>query len=342
MTPQSTRLGIAVVAALLLSSCFPFTMAFPGPGAELPTVDGPEDFSLLSNTRGTLVWIDQLEDDQKLQVLAFPNLARSTIDLGREAQCVSGPDHQGRVVFLEPQGSSGYRLAVVDLRDGRIATFFEGQGEVQVGNGTFSLSPVGGLVALSVETHLGGSEFAPRELSVIDVADGTRRRIPGTIAFQRPWWFPDGRKLAISEPAPNPRFHITTLVDVETGARRRLHAGALLGVSTEGASVWIEEEGTVIRVDPDSGQVLDPKIELPGGRVGHGSWHQPVLLAGLANRSILYEGLPTTGTRQELVSGYMGPSAKYSVKLCDPPTQRFVTVLPYVWNPPISYGSCEL
>jgi hypothetical protein len=314
-------------------------------GKPLPTVDGPEDPSLLMGTHGTLVAVDGLEPTM-LQVVSLPRLDRRTVPLVGAALTISGPDAEGRVVYLERDHGdrkSWYRLRVVSLGTGGDSLLVQRWGSLNPSSAV-ALSPTGGQLAFTSSIDRGGYDYTPWMLEVIDIATGNSTQVEGAITQHHPLWFPDARHLAFVEWRDSDRSSITSIVDVQSGERRVLREGRTRamarGISADGHSVLFGEGDPLCRVDAATNRVLDDQLELPGllfrSADPTSSW---VVVADLGAGKVLYDGLPTTGTEQQLVSGY-SQGAKSTIKLCDTRTGAFVTVIPQVWGD-VSYGAFE-
>ena len=324
----------------ILPGCFLF---FWHEGRPLPTVDGPEDPSLLVGTLGTLVAVDWLEPDT-LQVIRLPGLERRTVPLVGDAETLTGPDAEGRVVYIDCDsfGPSEYRLRVVSLRTGDDAVLLERKGDLNPSS-SIALSPTGGQLAFTSSIDRGGYDYTPWMLELIDISTGHSTQIEGEIKQHHPLWFPDSQQLALVEWRDSDHFMVASILNVSSRERRVLREGQTYGmargVSADGHAVLFGDGGPMCRVDASTGRILDEPFGLIGAAYGDSPTNSWVLIADLGSDKILYDGLPTTGTQQQLVAGFRS-GAKWTVKLCDTHTGAFVTVIPQVWGE-VSYGAFD-
>jgi hypothetical protein len=321
-----------------------FFAQMPHSGRPLPTVDGPEDPAVLRGTRGTIVSVDSTGPTQ-LEVVSLPELRRRTLRLASGVLCVSGPDQEGRVVYLDREawGDHGHRptplIRVVSLVDGTESVLIERAGALNVSS-RIALAPVGGRIALVSSIDRGGYDFTPWVLEVIDLATGRTTAIPGEIAQHRPRWFPDGRRLAFVEWRSTTRTLVTSIIDLETSERRVVGDGMIRCVSSDGSSLLFGKANELRRIDVATGSELQTGLRLKGSLFHDADGEDWGLVADFGDGKVLYEGLPTTGTKQELVSGPCARAgAKWTVKLCDLSTGSFVTVVPRLFVGDVSYGS---
>jgi hypothetical protein len=339
--PQPLRLSCVVVSLAILSSCF------PTPGRLLPTIDGPEDASLRAHARGVCVYVDPLGSKNRLSVLDLPSGMERQLELRGEPLSLSGPARDAHVVYVDRIGKPGrpdptFTVSSVSLTDGSESVLHEEAGEILSERDVVcALAPSGTTIALIVAKHLGAFQFAEPELSLIDVASGGRRILEGPVSPSGLCWFPDERRLAIVGSRPGDKVRVTAILDLESGTRRVLCNGVVQTVSPDGASVLVAQGERLERVDVGSGTVVDSDVACAGNSSRWGEQRQ--LVVDLEGERMLCDGLPTTGTEQELVIGALGPgSAMWPIKLCEPKSGAFVTIIPHVWHgTPISFGVIE-
>ena len=326
MLPQSRSIVPAIV--FLCTACLDVG---PLPGPPLPTVDGPEDPTLLQGTSGTLVTVDR-EDDSHLSVIRLPSLERRAIDVVACALCISGPDDAGLVAYIQThydEGDSRYALRCVSLVDGSDTRILAREGRL-ASPSWVALAPTGGRAAFTSATEDDG-HYTPWVLEVVDLASRHVTRISGSIAQHQPCWFPDGRRLAFVEWRSEDRTSITSVLDVISGERRVVREAPErehFTVSSDGQSLFFESAKELCRVDPRSGAVVERDLHLPGGGSN---------LIHLGDHEFVYEGVPTTGVEQKLRAGFMWPM---DIKLGDAHSGAFVTVVPHLWGM-ATYGSFD-
>jgi hypothetical protein len=319
----------ASIALALCNACVLFDVG-PFPGDPLPTVDGPEEPAVLEGTSGTLVVFER-EDASHLRVLSLPALQERTIGVVGEAKCVSGPDDNGRVVYVQTKHGAGrwtYALRCVSLVDGADKLLLERNGELNVAC-EVALAPTGGLTAFTSSIDRAGYDYSPWVLEIVDVATGATQLVDGSITQHRPCWFPDGRQLAFVEWRSADRTRITSVLDVRTSDRRVVRESSddelLSAASLYGGELLFASKRGLCRIDAQSGRTSGEDIHLPGNM-----W----MLGELDGGKFLYEGLPTTGVEQRVRHAYIWPN---DIKLADAQSGKFVTVVPRVWGA-ASYG----
>jgi hypothetical protein len=339
--------GFALCAATSCAWLGPFCTFGPHPGEPLPTVEGPEDPSLVADTHGTLIAIDR-QDPTHIEATSLPTLVRSRFAIAREAMSISGPDLAGRVAYLERhQGDpEGYSIRILSLATGEDSAVLDRQGALNPAS-EIAIAPSGGWIAFTSSIDRSHSyDYTPWSLELVDPSSGRLTNVPGDIAQHRPLWFPDGRRLAFVATRAEDRASITFILDVLTGERRVVRAGTsaghVRGISADGRALWFGDGDRLIRVDAETGALLQDGIDPPGrsGRTSADPTSSWTIVGELPGGKLLYDALPTTGAEQQLVSGVVH-GAKWTIKLCDPGCTRFVTVVPHVWGA-VAYGTFDL
>jgi hypothetical protein len=277
-----------------------------------------------------------------LQVVSLPSCAARVIPLLGAAMALDGPSTDGEVVYLERRFGDNpcYLVRKVSLFSGDDTLLLKRSGSLNPAS-AIAISPDGAHVAFTSSIDHGGYDYSPWVLEVMDVATTKCTRVDGRITQHHPLWFPDSPQLAFVEWRSSDRTLTTSILDVESGERRILRQGTTLamarGISPDGRAVLFGDNDPLLRVDATTGEVLGEPFHLGGlsSRLGDptNSWN---VVADLGDGKFLSQGPPTTGTVQELVSGYLS-GAKWTMKLFDVRTGAFVTVIPYVWGD-VSYG----
>src|SRR5882672_7761574 len=187
MTIHKCCLWVALLPGL--PGCLASSMFFgqlPQTGQPLPTIDGPEEPALLEGTSGTLIALDR-EDLEPIQVVSLPGLTQRKVRIDDEPYAISGPDEDGRLVYLVLDDWKGlhrrptYVLHVVSLADGKDTLLLERPGDL-TGGTSISLAPRGGRVALLRSFNLGGFRSTVPQLEVIDLSTGATTAVAGPIA----------------------------------------------------------------------------------------------------------------------------------------------------------------
>lgn len=324
----------------------------PSSGA-LETVDGPETAGLGAAIRGWLV-MDQPVGG--MVALTLPGLHRKILrDVGRSTGVVhslAGPDREGRIAYFENRPGEGrHALKTIYLDGSRDQVVFSRPGEaffeLAVGS-SLALSPTGGRVAFvgklsRFQTNRPTFPLRIGALEIWDVEKRTGRPLDLFALDRRLCWFPDGHRLAYVELVPLAKAVFPSnsaadafgdsfrtweavpevrVLDVETDRRVTIHAGWDPVVSADGKSVLVRDaDNRWRRVEVDTGR--SQAVRWPGDAGG---------AIGLTSDGlVVYWGLPTTGTTPDFTRTYgaaMGPRAMKTVKVAEPSTQRFETLLP--------------
>lgn len=329
-------------------ACGAFCVFGPHPGSPLQPVDGPEDPSLLHGVHGTVVAIDR-QKPSVIQIVSLPDLCQRLVPLSGRAMTLSGPDNEGRVVYVEREsGTQGprYRLRVVSLLTGIDSVLVERPGSLHPIS-LVALSPTGGRIAFTSSIDRSNSyDYSPWILELIDISSGQSTRIDGEITQHHPCWFPDSQRLAFAEWQESQRRVSTSILEVSTGIRRVVTQGdrrsLVRGIVTDPSLLLFGEANRLCLADPETGSIVEDNLELPGrmGREDPDPTNSWGIVGDAGGGRVLYHALPTTGADQQLVSG-RPYGAKWTIKLCDLHTKSFVTVVPYVWGE-VSYGAFDL
>lgn len=149
------------------------------------------------------MWVDPRGDPQRLQILEVKSGERRTRALRGRPRRLVGPDDEGRVAYVETfrEPKPHFALRTLSLRDGAVeSTVLERDGDIPLARDmAVALAPRGGRVAMVTRIHEGAFQYLPPQLSLVDVQGGAETFIESEVAVYRPYWFPDGRHLAIVE-----------------------------------------------------------------------------------------------------------------------------------------------
>lgn len=362
-TPSASSTIWRAIAPLLAT-----LLAAAGCRPAIPVVPGPEAPQLLERIHGHLVWT---EPRGGLRMLALPGkvptvlrqAAADGVATFATTHAVSGPDAEGRIVYLEDhfftvdEAQRRHCLKSLRIDGGEERVVFQRSGSLLQGTGPAGLMATGRQLALSPR---GGKVLALREvapvqlpgsllhegvLEVWELASQGARDV-GLRALDLPLaWLPDGRRFVavallarVELPADFdgltelgeverswPRLPVVVVGEVGRGIVARLGLGSLSVVSPDGAVVWF---GGAI------GQRLRSwvRYELAGGA------RRTVALPGLADRPIaavaadllLYTAWPTAGAEVQWTSlgSRAGGTPLATIKVANPATKGFATILP--------------
>ena len=339
-----SRFGLSIgwtrslLAVGLFGSCVSLA-ACSGCGVRpLPTVSGPETTGLVGQAVGCIAMDRPVGGivairlrDRKEIVVRYPHQGRDIIDF------VSGPDAEGRLVFVEDHmGAKTHSLKAIKIDSTNEAEVFLNPGDALWDNPMTSpqLAPRGGLVAFLTQP---ARPFAPPMksglLEIWDINTKSRHDMGVAALNQGLSWFPDGKHLAyVQSGEPAAVYELS----VDTGERKLLHLGTHPVVSTDGESV-------LINVGRDENLLVDLKTGSEKQVSWPGNWRGPI--AFLGGDLILYWGLPSEGTVRgftENNSPLVGPKPMGSLKLAKLGTGEFQTIIPYI-DPrrTVSFGSAN-
>lgn len=326
----------------------------------LPTIDGPETNDLASHVRGRLAWNSKgTVYEIAIPELDTLRVFRPTGEAN--VHDVAGPDREGRIVLIENLMMEGRHSVTVlepGRSSSREVASRPGDALWQKAAGDPALAPVGGRVAMiSTSRDAPVADrvvFRAGDIEILDVDDGRSTRtsasavrdvtVPGLGGTGRELrelaWLPDGRRLVFSELVESDRLEgrfeaqrgrtdfarwdlvpVVTVLDVETGERRRLTVGLGPVASSTGRKVLTEDgHGHYALVDIETGQRED--VEIPG------DWRGPISL--VEDRWLLYLGLPTAGAEPRYTidnSPMVGPKPMGDLKVLDLESGDFQTLI---------------
>lgn len=326
---------LALVASFVLTSCFPYLG--PAYGPDLPEVSGPESPEILGEARGTIVWVDRWDDDERLHVRDLRSGRQRAIELVGDPVGVSGPDADGNVAFLESSSwwTEEHRIVLVSLREGSSRTVLEGEGALHRGC-EVSLAPRGGRIAFVRHVQEDSSRGSRPEFLLLESGRTTTIELePGRTVATTPRWFPDARRLAFAERLG--WSWTTWILDVETNARTRLGDGRIRALSEDGTTAFLEGEDSLRIVDVTTGNALDDEVFLEGPFDGPGS-----VEALVGDRLVIHAGLPQRGAEQKQILTQVMPGARYPLRLTEWSSGRSAVLISDTYLAPFSYAPFDV
>lgn len=313
--------------------------------SSLPTLDGPEAEDQVSRVSGYIVMdrpvggmVALSLPDRKEVVLRPEGTGQGTV------HSVSGPDGEGRIVYVENHMVEKFiRLKTMRIPGTDDTVIFERPGDAlwQHVIGSPALAPEGGLVAFVWNATPGYAPGITGPLEIWDLTTKRGRKTGVTAADEGLAWFPDGQRLAFVELlrereaqliAPgSPEFAVDyrikggtpviSMLDLTDGARTRVHIGIAPLVSPDGTAILMKDAaGRWWSLDLASGSA--ERASWPG------DWRGPI--AWIADDLLLYWGLPTSGSlvrHTEFGSPLVRRQSMGDLKLSVLGTGRFQTVI---------------
>ena len=287
-------------------------------GDPLPTVDGPEDSSLVDQLDGTLVY-NNWTDPRRITCVSFPGRRERLFVLERDPVCFTAFDESGNLTYLASDQEEHEVRLVQPEGDGE-RVLFRDQGDASL-HASILLSPVGGRIALTRSVHTGGFRFTPTELFIIDLFGKVlHHEVLGEAWKREAWksieWGPAGEVLAMRGKEE------IRILNLATGEEETLGKNSVLPKGS-----WV--------LDLDfEGAVQDSEFPLPVSfrTQEEGRPQIPGLLFGVIGRVgenlVVYEGLPTTGTAQPYSGAFLvWPTRSWSIKTADIRTGAFATLV---------------
>lgn len=366
------RVGVAIAVALLAAGCQaePTTTTVPRP--ETPALIAEVDRPLVfEGTRGAIEVLEPGKADPRV-VLPLPD--RSARDIPT-IHALSGPDDQGRIAYLEDhffvanERERRHALKSVQVDGTADTEYFTRPGDAMwagsaAGKGeigrSLALAPRGGNVALL--SHLKPKQMPQALLNVgrleIWNLDAKTGKSAAVTAIDEPMaWFPDGQRLvyakfvrrdSLPKDAPGldtfgqyfgqtwPELPCLHVFDLATNQSEFFSVGWQAVVSPDGATVyvggWGKDGEAWIAVDAANKSIKG--VGLPGQR-------GPIVGATAGGR-LIYWAYPTEGRASGFTrnnSPLSGPKQLLTIKVADPATRQFATLLPSI-DPrnQVSYG----
>lgn len=344
----ATRRRVAYrVPLLLVAAAVVVTVIACRRGEEppLPTLDGPEAEDLVSMVSGYIVMdrpvggmVALSLPDRKEVVLRPEGTDQGTV------HSVSGPDREGRIVYVENHMVEKFvRLKTMRIPGADDTVIFERRGDAlwQHVIGSPALAPEGGLVAFVWNATPGYDPGIAGPLEIWDLVTKRGRETGVTAADEGLAWFRDGRRLAFVELLPkreaqlialgSPEFAaeysikggtpVISMLDLTDGARTPVHIGIEPFVSPDGTAILMKDAaGRWWSLDLASGSAEKASWS--------GDWRGPI--AWIADDLLLYWGFPTSGSpvrHTEFGSPLVKRHSMGDLKLSVLGTGRFQTVM---------------
>lgn len=313
-TCVSLRLILMMTALASLNGC----CFLWGEDTPLPTVDGPEDSQLTSTLHGWVLWAEG--DVRTIEWLELPDFAKGEIHSNADVTHLLGVDGSRRLLYLDRKGER-VRLRACPLEQGSAVTIHS----FDAGVTTADLDP-----SCRWLLYDSGGSLEYREL----LATGAVSE-PRTIPVSGDWnvgevrWLVPGESVVYGAAG---RFQTpveTSVVDLASGSERRIASlvAYLAGVDLERRAVFLRQgrlprSNETVEVWETTGAAEHEALLLPG-------FFSSIL--GVSREGlVVYEGMPTTGTRLESLGwGLTWPRSKWTIKLADPRTGKFQTLVHY-------------
>lgn len=367
---------LALIIVVFITSLFPpfrilYLNLFGYLGRQtLPTVDGPENLTLIRNTQGYIVYNVPVGG---IKAISLPSMSELTIreaDKGHEpVRSLSGPDENGCIVYIENHmGDKAYHLLKLTAIGGeKDEIIFSHRGDALwddvIGN-ELALAPKGGHVAFvgkltSAQMHEPEVLLETGPLEIWNIDQKTKKDAEITALDEGLSWFPDGRRLAYTKFVPKDDIQeemsdctvrnsfwnswaaipAIFVYDIGDRSNRYVHTGWHPTVSDDGKSVLVQgynNEYCLVDLSTQKASAVD----WPGRSK---TWGKVIALKG--GRDIVYMGLLTTGKRPrwtEHNSPLSGPKPVHSIKIANLQTHAFQTVIDYI-DPrsTVSYGQIK-
>ncbi len=357
-----SRSSSLMVAVLLLVSLAERPACCLGYGSSQFTVAGPEATDLLGKipgqiliSEGPLGCLTDLDvptvKSTRLTVIGNIDAHDPPVIKG-----LSGPDQQGRIVFLEDhhfvQRQERHLLRAITSQGQEATVIFSGPGNVLWDDAVsqrIALAAIGGNVACitklqPVEMRNPDTFLQCGKLEIWNIATQAQYVIAVTALDEGLSWFPDGKRLAyvelVSNNARDPgtqnfkdfgkdfkawaKVPVTIILDTSTGKKSRLHLGWNPVVSSDGKCVLVEDLDWERRlIDLTTGK--SQPVRWPGA-------YGPAI-ALIEGKYVVYWGLPTSGTGLRYTtnnSPLVGKKLMLTLKVAELNTNKFQTIVPYL------------
>ncbi len=339
------RATYRVLLTLTAAAVSVMAIACSGKESPLPTLEGPEAEDLVSSVSGYIVMDRPVGGMVALSLPGRKELVLRPEGTGQgTVHSVSGPDREGRIVYVENHMVEEFiRLKTMRIPGTDDTVIFERRGDALWQNviGSPALAPEGGLVAFVWNATPGYDPDIAGPLEIWDLATKRGRETGVTAADEGLAWFSDGRRLAFVElllereaqlvARGSPEFAVDykikggtpviSILNLTDGVRTRVHIGIKPLVSPDGTAIMMKDAaGRWWSLDLASGSA--ERAKWPG------DWRGPI--AWIADDLLLYWGLPTRGSpvrHTEFGSPLVRRQSMGDLKLSVLGTGRFQTVM---------------
>lgn len=332
----------------------------------IPTVNGPESTDLIMNTAGYILYDNQ---PRGVEALTLPDLKKITVrDTNKDGGTIhslSGPARNGYIAYIDNyMMKTRHLLKITSIQGGQEKIIFERYGDAlwdHVIGEYLALSPEGKYVAFVGKidyTQMNNPDvyLGTGPLEIWDINNKTKIQTDITAIDGQLSWFPNGEKIAYSKLVNKsdipfkenelkgieknfvnwPQVPAVFIYNMVDKSDTFLHVGIDPVISTDGNSIIVSDyDNNFCLVNTETKE--SKPIDWPG------RWGSVIAFTGV--NSILYWGLPTTGTSPQWTennSPLVGPKSMVSIKITDLLTGKFQTVIRYI-DPrdEISFGQVQ-
>ena len=286
-------------------------------GEDLPTIDGPEDERLLNDLSGCLLLSDR---SRELTVFLLDRMDKQVLRLEEKPIHHSAVSPAGEMLYCW-SGQTRYGLRVVTFGEATEHVLLTREGLLDP-ESKIVLAPDGQHIAFLFRVFFSSAQLRPTwQLEILDVDGTSRVVVVAEASMGGPRWYPDSYRLAFPSPSG------LGVLDIRTGEVEVLgivRAGDPC-VREGGDSLLVTNRGQASVVDGGGAPV---PVNLPGLLFAATAW--------LKDGRVIYEGLPTSGQEQRYNGAFQAwPTRYWTIKIANPRTGAFATIVPY-----FGFGSC--